>query len=100
MQKPIDLLINDFRENIYNFINNSGLPLCVSNLIIRDIYKDLEKVTKENLQKATEQYYSDLQKESMMNENDTMNLVNNIINQQPTELTEENSEEIRKFNES
>ena len=100
MQKPIDMLINEFRENIYNTINTSGLPLCISNLIIKDIYKDLEKATKENLQKSTEKYYSELQKESEKNETDTMNLINNIIEQQPNELTEENSEAIRKFNES
>ena len=45
MEKPAIMKMNEFRNNVVNLINNSGLPYFVSELVLKDILTSVEKET-------------------------------------------------------
>jgi hypothetical protein len=47
-QKDINIVMYQFTEDLYNLINNSGLPVSVASLIVKDVYRELES-TKVNV---------------------------------------------------
>lgn len=75
MDKPVDLLIKELRENIYNTVNNSGLPLCISFLVVKDIFNDLEETSIKTSNKKIEEYYKSIQP---VDQNNIMNIINGI----------------------
>ena len=44
IQKPISMIKNELTEQIVNSINQSGLPLCIIQLVIKDLYNDISKL--------------------------------------------------------
>lgn len=42
LNKPVQLLIKETRENFVNVINTSRLPMCIVELIVKDIYSDIK----------------------------------------------------------
>ena len=54
--KPISLVIDDFRKNLASVVNNSGLPLCISELIIKELYDEARELSKQQLLMDKEQY--------------------------------------------
>lgn len=47
IQKPISMIKNELTEQIVNSINQSGLPLCIIQLVIKDLYNDISKLAAE-----------------------------------------------------
>lgn len=47
----INTLISIFKKNIANVISNSQLPISVLYYVIKDIYRDIEQIYNETLEK-------------------------------------------------
>lgn len=56
MNKPISMVINETRISLTNICNQSGLPACVLELIIRDLYKEVQHVSTVQLKQDEETY--------------------------------------------
>lgn len=58
MEKSIDLAIADFKEDLYNLINNSNLPIAIISMVINEIqqavnYTYVKKISKEKEENGT-----------------------------------------------
>lgn len=66
-EKSINLQIEEFRNNLLNLINNSGLPAGIVYYMYKDIGKDIENA-----------YYSVLNSESLRKESELVENKENI----------------------
>lgn len=48
MDKPISLRIRELRQGICNLINQSGLPISVIELVVSDVYGEVQVVSNKN----------------------------------------------------
>ena len=69
MNKPISMVINETRISLLKICNESGLPACVLELIVNDLYNDVNRVSENQLNKDKE-IYMQAQKEAQNNENE------------------------------
>lgn len=69
MNKPISIVINETRISLLKICNESGLPACVLELIVKDLYNDVNRVS-ENHFKKDEESYIRVRKEAQKNENE------------------------------
>lgn len=56
MNKPISMVINETRILLTNICNESGLPACVLEPIVRDLYEEIKYVSSMQLKQDTEAY--------------------------------------------
>lgn len=56
MNKPISMIINETRLSLADICNNSGLPACVLELIVRDLHEKIKYVSSMQLKQDTETY--------------------------------------------
>lgn len=55
-QKPISMAINETRISLLKICNESQLPSCVLELIIKDLYNDVNRVSEVQLKQDEENY--------------------------------------------
>lgn len=48
MDKPISLRIRELRQGICDLINQSGLPISVIELVVSDVYGEVQVVSNKN----------------------------------------------------
>lgn len=63
MEKPIELVIEDFKGEIYRVLENSNLPIMLINMIFNEIHQEINLSNNNNLNMIKEQYYTALQEE-------------------------------------
>lgn len=68
MDKPLSLIINETKQNMVAVINNSGLPLPLLEMLMKDIYIDIKTANDMQLKKDIEQYNNSLTEESKKQE--------------------------------
>ena len=56
MNKPISMVINETRISLANICNESGLPVCVLEPIVKDLYEEIKYVSSMQLKQDTETY--------------------------------------------
>ncbi len=56
MNKPISILINEAKINITKAINESGLPPCLIQPIIKDVYEQVLQQCQQELQDDMAEY--------------------------------------------
>lgn len=56
MNKPISMAINETRILLTNICNESGLPVCVLEPIVKDLYEEIKYVSSMQLKQDTEAY--------------------------------------------
>lgn len=61
MNKPLDLQIEETKERILTAINDSKMPACLIELIVKDIYSEIILIKNNELQKSKEQYEKSLE---------------------------------------
>ena len=66
--KPISILIDDFKQNLIETVNNSQLPPCITQPIIRELYEEVAAAARDQLNKDIDNYYGN--KEVNENGND------------------------------
>lgn len=64
IQKPIDLIIDDCREEIYSILNNSGLSITIINMMLKEISDNVNKKNVEYLSFVREDYNQALKSKS------------------------------------
>ena len=56
MNKPISIAINEIRISLTDICNKSGLPACVLEPIVKDLYEEIKYVSSIQLKHDTEAY--------------------------------------------
>lgn len=56
MNKPTTLLIEEFKKNISNLINESQLPAFILEYILKDVYTEISLLSKQIAQKEISEY--------------------------------------------
>lgn len=65
--KPISLVMDELKGNIVNVINDSKLPICIVEPILKDIYEQISSLAKVQLEQDKKEY-SEAQKEEAKEE--------------------------------
>lgn len=55
-QKPISIMINDFKQDLMNYISNAGLPPAIIEPIVKDIYQQIVEISKQELERDMIEY--------------------------------------------
>lgn len=55
-QKPISMIINDFKQDLMNYISNAGLPPAIIEPIVKDIYQQIVEISKQELERDMIEY--------------------------------------------
>lgn len=62
MNKPLTMIIEETKKSIFDAINNAGVhPVIIRDLILKDIYSELNRFTEETVKKENELYYKNLE---------------------------------------
>lgn len=56
MNKPISMVINETRISLANVLNQSNLPPCILEMIVKDLYDEARQLSDMQLKKDTETY--------------------------------------------
>lgn len=72
-EKPTSILINDFNEGLINLVNESNLPACVLEVMIRNVYISVLDLKNRELKGDTEKYQQELENLEKSKNNDKMN---------------------------
>lgn len=54
--KPISMRVEELRTNIILTINDSKLPICITEMIVKDIYSELTNLKVQELKQDKEKY--------------------------------------------
>lgn len=84
MQKPVDLIIEDVKMEVYGAMNNSGLPITILEMIIKEVKDNVTNQKVEYVTNLRKQYEEALNAEVInqqnnINENIEFGVVNNPI---------------------
>ena len=60
MNKPISMMISETNDKIVQVCNESGLPMSVLELIVRNIYNEIKTISDRTLEKDKLEYMSAL----------------------------------------
>ncbi len=56
MEKPVEILVDDFNSSLVSLINNSGLPAFIVMQSLQAALNDVSRIAEQNLRKARETY--------------------------------------------
>lgn len=56
MNKPLSVNMNDTKMALANICNQSQLPMCILELIVRDIYEEIHLLAEQRLKQEEELY--------------------------------------------
>lgn len=62
--KPISMIVEELKNNIISTINDSKLPICITEMIFKDIYEEIESLKEKELIQDKEKYNQDKSKEA------------------------------------
>lgn len=82
MQKPIDLIIEDTKELVYSTINNSGLPLSIINMIVKEVYSNIESQYPSHINRLRDEYQLQLNYEAQQSNVQEVQEIDNEITSQ------------------
>lgn len=60
--KPMSIVISELKEGIVTIVNNSGLPLYITEMILKDILSDVIMVSNQVKEKEYQEYVQAEQK--------------------------------------
>lgn len=69
IQKPLSVGIVELKNNLTSILNNSSLPICVIEMIVRDIYADIVQITTSAYQKDLLDYETSIKEGVVSNGN-------------------------------
>lgn len=61
MEKTIGINMNETKMALIKACNESGLPLCILELIVKDIYEEIRMMSGQQLQNEAAEYYKSLE---------------------------------------
>ena len=60
MEKKFSVTLEEFKQRLANDIQQSGLPIVVVDLVIKDLYNEIHELAKEFTMKEMQEYQSSL----------------------------------------
>ena len=63
MNKPVNLILEETKQKLSQTINESGLPAFMIELLIKDIYSQVNFLAQRDLEKSKKEYEASLEKE-------------------------------------
>lgn len=63
MNKPADLIVEETKESIVKIVNESGLPPFLLELILKEIYNQVNILKQQELEQSKKQYENSLKNE-------------------------------------
>lgn len=63
MEKPISMQIDEFKKNIYDTINSFNVPLCIKEMVLKDIYIELKTLSDNQKHIECEEYNKTIQEQ-------------------------------------
>ena len=63
MNKPFSMICEEFRQELANLINNSGLPICVIELVLQNCLNEVDNIAKNQYKNDKTQYEQSLSEE-------------------------------------
>lgn len=63
VEKPLSVMINDFQKNIYNVLNNCGLPISIVEPVLKSIYSDISLANSQMLMKEQMKYQEQMKEQ-------------------------------------
>ena len=60
--KPMSIVISELKEGIVTIVNNSGLPLYITEMILKDILSDVTMISNQVKEKEYQEYVQAEQK--------------------------------------
>lgn len=63
MNTTISIAIEDFKNQIINDINSSGLPPCIVGLVFKNILNDIDNMSKQQYEKEKYEYENSAKQE-------------------------------------
>lgn len=73
MNKPIQLIIADFRKELSNAINNTHLPMVCIIPVVKDLYEQCVLIEKEQFRQAEEEYTQNIKEKNNSNQEELEN---------------------------
>lgn len=55
-QKPISIMIDDFKQSLMNCVSSAGLPPAIIEPIVKDIYQQIIEISKQELERDVIEY--------------------------------------------
>ena len=68
MNKPFSVVCEEFKQELANLINNSGLPICVIELVLQNCLNEVSNITKNQYKNDKTQYEMSLLEEDNKDE--------------------------------
>lgn len=62
--KTISILLGEFRESLVKLVNESGLPIGITFMVVHELHNELEKVAQAQYEQELAAYNAELQKEN------------------------------------
>lgn len=56
--RPLELRIKSFNDELINLINSSGLPISIAYIILKDVFNRIEKLNESNTNDIINEYYN------------------------------------------
>ena len=56
MEKKLTVQIEEFKQNLARDVANSGLPVVVADLVIKDLYNEIHSIAQETTLKDIQEY--------------------------------------------
>ena len=63
MNKPVNLVLEETKQKLSQNINESGLPAFLVELLLKDIYSQVNFLAQRDLEKSKKEYEASLEKE-------------------------------------
>ena len=64
MEKPLSIVIEEFKSNIENAIKDSQLPTVILEMIFKDMYRNVSELSRQIQQRDLIQYNKSIEQES------------------------------------
>lgn len=69
IKKPLSVSVVELKNNLTGLLNSSSLPICVIEMIVRDIYADIVQITTSAYQKDLLDYETSIKEGVVSNGN-------------------------------
>lgn len=69
IKKPLSVSVVELKNNLTGLLNSSSLPICVMEMIVRDIYADIVQITTSAYQKDLLDYETSIKEGVVSNGN-------------------------------
>ena len=68
MEKPISLILRDTKLELAKICNNSQLPVCLLEPILKELYMEVKELTKKQIEEDAKMYEKSIQEDNTSKE--------------------------------